>query len=154
MDEFLYTTWTRRDNEWVREMLDTWKRSKKPYLAFPWILFNVKKLSRPPFWLYLYYAHKHTDIDELAGAIEYRLRIIDWKYMKFYNNNIYLHRGDEDGKVWFLCDQFQEVRKTEDVFVRLKDFRHYHGKNLPSTMRNSIPQVVCDIGVKVISHFP
>jgi hypothetical protein len=154
MKEYIYTTWTRSDNEWVKDMLRSWKRSKKPYLCFPWIRFRVRTLPETPFWMYMYYSVGLTDVPDLKGRVEFRLHVDNWAETHFSGDNIYLSRGDEDGKIWFNCDQYQEIRNINNELITLDDFTHLHNKNLISTMRNSIPPVACDANIKVIEQYP
>lgn len=154
MNEFIYATWTKHANEWVKNMLNKWSETQKAYLCFPWIKFSVHTLPNQPFWMYFYYASKDTDIVNLTGSIEFRIHVAEWKKDKFINDQVYLHRGTEDGKAWFLCDQFQEIRRNDNYLITLNDFLHAHNKNLPSTMRNSIPPVVCKTEIKVIRKYP
>jgi hypothetical protein len=156
MKKFIYPTWTRPDNEWVKIMLNDWRKSGKPYLSFPWIKFRVWTLPVSPFWMYMYYSKSLTTIPDLIGKMEFRLRIVDWSPVKYDDkgDDIYLARKDEEGKIWFKCKQYQEVRKTNHDLISLDDFVHASGKNLVSTIRNSIPQVECQTGIKVIRQYP
>jgi hypothetical protein len=98
MKETIYTTWARRDNHWVNDMLDKWRKSGKTYLCFPWILFQVHTLPATPFWMYFYYATGHTDIPSLQGRIEFRFRVISWRpNIKYSSNDISNFREEEDG---------------------------------------------------------
>jgi hypothetical protein len=154
MKEYIYTTWTRSHNQWVKDMLASWRRSKKPYLCFPWIKFRVHTLPETPFWLYMYYAEGLTDVPALKGKFEYRLHVNDWSGTRFSGEDIHLFRGDEDGKVWFLCDRYQEIAKAAASLISLQDFSHVDNKNLTSTMRNSIPPVLCEVNIRVIEQYP
>jgi hypothetical protein len=153
--ETIYTTWARKDKHWVNEMLDGWRDTGEPYLCFPWIKFQVHTLPVPPFWMYLYYAVGLTDISSLQGRVEYKVRVVSWQpNIPYRDGNIHIVRENEDGKVWFLCDRFEEVVKEGGELLSLSDFNHAYGKNLVSTIRNSIPQVVLDSSTKVLQHYP
>jgi len=155
MNETIYTTWARKDNHWVNDMLTGWQKSNKQYLCFPWIQFKVHTLPEPPFWMYFYYAKGRTDIASLKGRIEYRVRVINWNpESKFAGNDVYLIRSDEDGTVWFLCDRYEEIRRLDGQSLYLADFNHAQGMNLISTMRNSIPQVTLQAQIKVLNYYP
>lgn len=101
--------------------------------------------------MYLYYTEKETDIPNLQGKVEFRVGVIDWDLARFEQDGIYKARYNEDGKVWFLCDRYEEVRNVNQHMLNLGDFTHTDGKNLISTLRNSIPQVVCHSNI-LISH--
>lgn len=154
MKEYIYTTWTQSENEWVKDMLSYWKKSKKAYLCFPWIKFRVRTLSEPPFWLYMYYSEGLTDIPFLKGKVEFRLHIRDWSDTKYIGRDILLSRGNEDGKIWFLCDKYREITLEGNTLISLMDFRHIQYKNLISTMRNSIPPVICEARIRTIENYP
>ena len=155
MKETIYTTWARRNNHWVNDMLEGWRRYRKPKLCFPWILFNVHTLPPTPFWMYFYYAQGRTDIPSLQGMIEFRVRMASWSpESKYAGDDIHLVRAGEDGKAWFLCDRFEEIVKENGQFLSLSDFRHAFGKNLVSTMRNSIPQVILQTNIRKVRFYP
>jgi len=135
-------------------MLNEWCKKSTAYLCFPWIKFYVHTLPNQPFWMYFYYATKDTDIPNLIGAVEFRVYVKEWKTDKFINDQTFLCRGDEDGTIWFLCDGFQEIRRTDNRLINLDNFQHAYDKNLSSTMRNSIPPVVCKAEIKVIREYP
>jgi len=128
MKEYIYTTWTRSNNEWVRDMLNSWRRSEKQYLCFPWIKFRVRTLPDTPFWLYMYYGVGLTDVLTLKGKIEFRCHVDAWSETRFIGEDILPYRDDEDGKVWFLCDQYQEIINADTSLLSLKDFSHVHDK--------------------------
>lgn len=155
MNEVIYPTWALYDWHWVFEMISKWKGSEKPKLCFPWVKFKVHTLPPEPFWMYLYYAVSRTDIPELKGRIEYRVRVRSWRpELKYDNGDILLERGNEDGTAWFLCDRFEEIAKRNGDLLTLTDFHHAYGKNLVSTLRNSIPPVRLQPQVKVLSAYP
>jgi hypothetical protein len=102
----------------------------------------------------MYDAEGLTDIPALKGKIEYRFHVNDWSGTRFSGEDIHLFRGDEDGKVWFLCDRYQEIAKADASLISLRDFSHVDNKNLVSTMRNSIPPVLCGANIHVIEQYP
>ena len=155
MKETIYTTWARRDNHWVNDMLEKWQKSGDHYLCFPRILFEVHTLPDTPFWMYFYYAKARTDIPSLQGEIEFRVKVLSWRPdHKYSGNDIRVFRGNEDGRVWFLCDRFEEIVKNDGSLLSLSDFRHAYGKNLISTMRNSIPQVILEAKTRAGRYYP
>jgi hypothetical protein len=154
MKEYIYPTRANIGDEWARYMLEKWEESSLPLLCFPWILTSVHTLSREPFWMYLYYTLSASDIPALMGKIEYRVHVIAWQNTRYHGDNIYKARYDEDGKVWFLCDHFEEIRKWSGEMLGLEDFTHANGKNIVSTLRNSIPPVICHEKIKVVSRYP
>ena len=155
MKETIYTTWARRDNHWVSDMLEGWRKSGKPFLCFPWILFEVHTLPVTPFWMYFYYARGRTDIPSLQGRVEFRVQGVSWHpNPKYSGNDTCVFRGYEDGKVWFLCDRFEEIVKNDGSLLSLSDFSHAYGKNLISTMRNSIPQVILEAKIRAGRYYP
>ena len=154
MNEFIYTTWTQHQNEWVKKMLNGWEIKKKPFLCFPWIKFGVHTLTNESFWMYFYYSPRETDIDRLKGKIEYRVLVSDWSESIFFGDDIHSVRDDEDGTAWFKCSLFQQVRKADSMLLSLSDFNHRDGKRLGSTMRNSIPPVICDKTIAVVRQYP
>ncbi|HLE16228.1 MAG TPA: hypothetical protein VI776_15885 [Anaerolineales bacterium] len=154
MKEYIYPTRANTDDEWARDMLNAWEKSRKPLLCFPWILFNVHTLVKEPFWMYLYYTVRATDIPALQGKVEFRVRVIDWSLARFQQDSIYPARYEEDGKVWFLCERYEEIRNAHQQLLSLDDFAHATGKNLISTIRNSIPQVICHSKVIVAQCYP
>ena len=155
MKETIYTTWARRDNHWVSDMLEGWRKSGKPFLCFPWILFEVHTLPVAPFWMYFYYARGRTDIPLLQGRVEFRVQVVSWHpNPKYSGNDTCVFRGYEDGKVWFLCDRFEEIVKNDGSLLSLSDFSHAYGKNLISTMRNSIPQVILEAKIRAGRYYP
>ena len=155
LKETIYTTWARQDNHWVNNMLEGWRKSGKQYLCFPWIKFKVHTLPDTLFWLYFYNAKSRTDVPSLQGRVEFRVRVVSWRpNPKYGGNDIYVIRGDEDGTAWFLCDHFDEVVKENGDLLSLSDFSHAYGKNLISTIRNSIPQVILKTKIRVVRHHP
>lgn len=155
MNDTIYTTWARQDNHWVKNMLDGWRASGKPYLCFPWIKFQVHTLPAPSFWMYFYYSQGRTDIPSLQGRIEYKVRVVSWRPNPLFRAaDVYLVRETENGKAWFLCDRFEEAIKEDGKYLSLSDFNHAHGKNLISTIRNSIPQVILDVKTKILQNYP
>ena len=155
MNETIYTTWVKRDNHWVNDMLQGWRRSNKTELCFPWIFFNVYTLPTPPFWMYFYYAKGRSDVQSLKGKFEFRTRVVSWRPTpKYQGDDIHIVRDNEEGKAWFLCDQFEEIVKDGGELLSLSDFNHAHGKNLISSIRNSIPDVVLNVKIRVVQHYP
>lgn len=155
MKETIYTTWAKQRNHWVEEMLGGWRSSGKSYLCFPWILFNVHTLPKKSFWMYLYYAQSRTNAPLLKGKIEFRVRVTSWRSdSAFTGDDIYSVRIDEVGKVWFLCNRYEEIVKENGELLSLTDFQHVNGKNLISTIRNSIPQVILQSNIKTIQYYP
>ena len=155
MNETIYTTWARRDNHWVNDMLEGWRASGKSLLCFPWIKFQVHTLPAAPFWMYFYYAQGLTDMPSLQGRLEFRVRVVSWRPNTIYREvDMHIVREKEDGKAWFLCDRFEEIVKETGGLLSLSDFSHAHGKNLVSTIRNSIPQVILHSKTKVRRYYP
>jgi len=154
MMEFIYPTRANIGDEWARNMLERWQDSGQSYLCFPWILTSVHALSQEPFWMYLYYTLSASDVPALLGKVEYRVHVIGWQNTKYQGEDIYKARYEEDGKVWFLCDYFEEIRKWSGEMLGLEDVAHAHGKSLISTLRNSIPPVICHEKIKVVSRYP
>ena len=105
--------------------------------------------------MYLYYAEGRTDIPSLQGRIEFRVQVVSWRpNPKYSEMNVYVFRGDEAGKVWFLCDRFEETVKIDGSLLSLSNFSHVHEKNMISTMRKSIPQVVLESKIRAERYYP
>ncbi len=155
MKETIYTTWARSDHHWVKDMLAGWQNSRKSYLCFPWILFEVHTLPATPFWMYFYYAKGRTDILNLQGRLEYRVHVVSWQpKSKYIDDDIHVVRETEDGKVWFLCDRFEVIIREDGELLSLLDFKHVLGYNLISTIRSSIPQVELKAKIRLVRSFP
>jgi hypothetical protein len=154
MPEYIYPTRVNYEDEWLKVMLHNWKASKLPLLCFPWILFNVNTITDRSFWLYTYYSLSRSDIPALKGVIEYRIHVADWGLSKFMSSDAYPARFDEAGTAWFLCDRFEKICKRDNSQLLLQDFVHKYNRRLASTMRNSIPPVVCKAELKVIESYP
>jgi hypothetical protein len=154
MAEYIYPTRTNSGDEWLRDMLDSWKGTGRRYLCFPWITFRIHTIRDQSFWLYMYYSRNRSDIPDLIGVVEYRLSIVDWSKSKFLGNEIHIERGDEPGTLWFLVDRFEVIRKVGGNLVGLNEFRHADGKRLGSAIRNSIPPVVLQSEIIVIDRYP
>ena len=132
-------------------MLEGWLKTGKPKLCFPWIKFRVHTLPASPFWMYFYYAQKLTDVPSLMGKVEFRVRVTAWQpALNYAGNDIHLVREHENGTAWFLCDRFEEIAKENGQLLSLSDFNHAQGKNLVSSMRKSIPQVILGTKVRIV----
>lgn len=155
MEEFIYPTRANKGDEWARDMFTSWIRSGLSYLSFPWLRWKPHTLVQEPFWMYLYYSVRESDITHLQGKIEFRVHVRDWQLIRFpHSDTIYRARNDEDGKAWFLCDRFEEIQNSQGELLTLADFSHAQGKNLVSTLRNSIPPVICGAQVRTIRRYP
>ena len=154
MAEYLYPTRTNSGDEWLKDMLDSWRGSDRRYLCFPWINFRVHTIRDQSFWLYMYYSLNRSDIPDLIGVIEYRLSITEWRTSKYLGREIHVERDDEPGTIWFLADRYEKIRKAGGELVELRDFHHADGKRLRSTMRNSIPPVVLQSEIFVTERYP
>jgi hypothetical protein len=127
---------------------------KLPQICFPWIIFGVHTIMDRSFWLYMYYSFNRSDIPSLQGVIEYRMHVSDWGVDKFEGKGIYQARFDEDGTAWFLCDRFEKICKTDQRQLILSDFEHKYHKSLGSSMRNSIPPVICKAKIMIVDSYP
>lgn len=154
MAEYIYPTRTNSGDEWLKEMLDSWRGTGRRYLCFPWINFRVHTIRDKSFWLYMYYSRNQSDISDLMGVIEYRLSIIEWRTSKYPGKEIHLERGDEPGTIWFLADRYERIRKVGGDLVGLNDFHHADDKRLGSTIRNSIPPVLFQSEIFVTERYP
>jgi hypothetical protein len=154
MNAYIYPTRINLGDEWLEDMLIAWKGSGCNLLCFPWIGSQVHTIKDHRFWLYMYYSHAQSDISEMKGVIEYRLRIIDLQATKLHGNNIFLARENEPGVLWFLSDRYEKIIKIKHERLYLEDFYHAENKRLGSTMRNSIPPVVCNAKLIVTEHYP
>lgn len=155
MLEMVYNTWARRDNHWVRQMLEGWRDSGKPFLSFPWLSYQLHTLPTSPFWLYMFYAAARTDIPELQGKIEFRLQVVSWRrVVRFMGEDVYRVREDEEATAWFMVDRFEELRREDGSLLSLQDFQHVHGRNILNVMRTSIPNVALLTPVRVIQRYP
>ena len=154
MAEYLYPTRTNSGDEWLKDMLDSWRGTGCRYLCFPWIKFRVHTIRDQSFWLYMYYSQNRSDIPDLMGVIEYRLSIMEWGTSKYLGREIHVARGDEPGTIWFLADRYEKIRKAEGDLVGLDDFRHADGKRLGSSIRNSIPPVALQSEIFVTERYP
>jgi hypothetical protein len=154
MLEMVYNTWARSDNHWVRQMLEGWRDSGRPFLSFPWVSYQLFTLPTSVFWLYLFYAPARTDAPGLQGKIEFRVQVVSWRGNKFLGEDVYRVRGDEDATAWFMVDRYEELRREDGVLLNLDDFTHAHGKNIQAVMRSSIPNVVLGSAVQVVQKYP
>jgi len=154
MAEYIYPTRANSGDEWLKVMLENWKESRLPLLCFPWVLFGVHTITDQSFWLYMYYSYAQTDIPSLQGILEYRLHITNWGLDKYTGKDIYPARIEEDGTAWFLCDRFEKICRSDNQPLHLTDFVHKYHKALGSTMRNSIPPVICKTKIISIESYP
>lgn len=156
MADYMYPTRTNFGDEWLKEMLMSWKNKCLRYLCFPWIKFRVHTITDNSFWLYMYYSLTRSDIPDLMGVIEYRLKIIDWgesQYQVHDGHDVFLARKDEPGTAWFLVDQYEEIQKAGGGELYLSDFSHAKQKRLGSALRNSIPPVTCQAKIVVRERY-
>ncbi|MBI3959321.1 MAG: hypothetical protein HY328_10980 [Chloroflexi bacterium] len=153
MAEYIYPTRVNDRDPWLKVMLDKWEASNRPRLCFPWILFDVNTISDHSFWLYMYYSYNQSDIPSLKGVIEYRIYVSNWGHSKFDGPDVYRARFHEPGKIWFLCERFEKICKINNEQLGLPDFVHKYNKRLGSTIRNSIPPVVCKAKLKIINSY-
>jgi len=83
------------------------------------------------------------------------VQVISWRaHIQFSGTDTFVFRADEYGEVWFLCDRFEEVVRDDGHLLSPSDFSHAQGKNLISTIRNSIPQVILDAKIEVVRYYP
>ncbi len=157
--EYIYATSynaERNRTEWVYDMLAGWERTGKSRLCFSWVRSHPRKLPSPgePFWLYIYYRKRQTNLPKLKGKVKIRVHVVNWGEEEFMGDSIHLHRHPEEGRVWFLCDRFEEVNNRAGGLLSFEDFAHAEGKDLGSAMRSSIPRVICRIPVIVKRRYP
>ncbi len=155
MLEMVYNTWARSDNHWVRKMLEGWSESRQPFLSFPWINYQLFTLPTSVFWLYLFYSAARTDIVELQSRIEFRVQVVSWRHStKFIGEDVYRASGEDDATAWFMVDRFEELRREDGGLLSLQDFKHVHGQNILTIMRQSVPQVTLNVPAQIIQKYP
>ena len=62
--------------------------------------------------------------------------------------------GEEDVTAWFMVDRFEELRREDGALLSLQDFKHVHGQNILTIMRQSIPQVTLSVPAQIIQKYP
>ncbi len=152
MKEFLFPV--EYINHWDEEMIQKWMDSKRPLLSFAFNRFFPHGLANEPYWLYLYYTKSRTMEPYYQGKIRFRFHVIDWNENEYARADIYTYPTTLDGKVWFLCDKFEEVSRISGGMLAFEDFQHTEGKNLGSCLRNSIAPAICVPKISVNKHYP
>ena len=153
MKEFLFPV--EYVTHWDEEMIRNWMDSKKVLLAFAFNRFYPHELANEPFWLYLYYTKGRTMDPYYQGKLRFRFHVIDWNKNMYIRDDTYTYPTTLDGKVWFLCDKYEEVSHKFGGMLAYADFRHPEGKNLGSCLRNSIAPAICVANnIKVKKQYP
>ena len=171
MPDFLYPTQADSETyEWLKEMLNGWEASQKPYLCFPfggkapkYLMDNTSQSSS--FWLYMYYRKAFA----FPGQIKYRIHVVGWRPgyfqlptdtgLKFNTSNTIFQTFQPhlQSEIYFLCDAFEEIRHPNNSIVTIDDgFTHPEGSSLPHLMRNKyvgIPPMRYQGEFKVIRHY-
>ena len=91
------------------------------------------------------------EISKLFKTVD---RYVDWNENEYARGDIYTYPTTLDGKVWFLCDKFEEVSRISGGMLAFEDFQHAEGKNLGSCLRNSIAPAICVPKISVKKHYP
>ncbi len=157
MKEYLYPT--RYEDGWIEKMVNGWKYSTRPFLSFYFHKFFPRTFPKKPFdpfWIYFYYSHERTEHAHLCGKILYRVKIVDYDKSGYFNQtDLYIIPFQGVAKIWFKCDQFEEIRNSNGRFLTSNDFKHQNpNKKLLSTIRSSIAPVNCSCPITVVSHYP
>ena len=162
--------------QWVKDMLDEWEQSKMRYLCFPYAR-DPKKNNCPkylidhangkPFWLFMYYRKEFA----MGGEVRFRIHVCGLRSKNYKipppNRGIYnssnVHLLDSfpgmEVTLRLICDEFEEIRLTNDDPVRIENFKHPNGKDIPALMRHpyvGIPPVNCLVEnkIEVIHRYP
>ncbi len=154
MREYLFPVEYKAYNHWDTQMIQEWQASRKPYLSFAFNRFSLHSLPQEPFWLYLYYTKSRSEEAAFRGKLRYRFQVIQWAREQYGREDTYCFPSALDPRVWFLCDQFQEVRRASGESLAYEDFQHAEGKNLASSLRSSIVPVVCKAQIRVARCYP
>ena len=160
MDSYLYPT----NDGWLEPMLNDWKHSGLPRMAFPFFGFRVTTLPQDtvrPFWMYVYYTKRSTEDEALRGVVQFRVRVIRHSFEPIidagaHNRDYELQAGDKE-KVYFLIDLVEEVTNSAGEALRLADFVHRDGVKLSSAIYNSIApikRIVPMVTVQTTSYNP
>jgi hypothetical protein len=152
MKEFLFPV--EYNTHWDEEMIQEWIDSKLPLLSFAFNRFLPHGLPDEPFWLYLYYTKSSSKEPLYQGKLRFRFHVIDWSENKFSRSDIYTYPTTLDGKVWFLCQKYEEVSRLSGEKLAYEDFRHPEGKTLGSCLRSSIAPAICIQQIKVNKFYP
>ncbi|MDF7807550.1 hypothetical protein P4E94_08890 [Pontiellaceae bacterium B12219] len=140
MNSYLYPT----EPHWFDDELKKWKSSGKRYFCFPFLWFEPHTLpsdKTKEFWLYLYYAESRTDNQSLQRVVQFRAKVIETSLSKIKGNDIHLLENDE-AKTYFKCDVVEEIKTVDGKFLTEADFNHAQGKNLLSSIRNSVAPII------------
>ena len=181
MTSYMYPAHAKEANEWVRGTLNKWEESRKLYLCFPYARdpektnfpeYLVKHADGRPFWLYMYYLMPFPGNNfAMGGQVKFRIRVLALRSETYkppppnkgiYNcSNVHFIRDfDENMEVTlrFICDRFEEICLMDDEPMRIENFRHPDGKDLPALMENQfvgIPPVECreEKRIKVVRRY-
>jgi hypothetical protein len=105
--------------------------------------------------MYMYYRVRDTDLVHLKGVIKFRIHVMRCVDYAIYKADTHLHDFGGGETIWFHCNKAEEIRKPIGTFLTLSDFEHTEAKNLPSTMRTSIPPIKCIAGdIQFIHQYP
>ena len=142
MWEYFYPTIT----GWIEDMRDKWIAAKNDsYFSFSFLNFHPDTLPKKgAFWMYFYYTLKAEQNSSFGGNVEFRVHILEHSKTQFQRNSVFIYpfQSSEPVKIWFLCDRIERIERQDDQVLTLGDFKHAKGKELGSTIRNSIAPVI------------
>jgi len=141
-------------SHWDEEMILKWQNSTLPLLSFAFNRFFPHGLPDEPFWLYLYYSKSRSMEPLYQGKLRFRFHVIAWNRNQFSGSDTYTYPTTLEGKVWFLCDKYEEISRISGGMLAYEDFHHPSGKSLGSCLRNSIAPAICDSKIKIKKFYP
>lgn len=144
MTDYIFPVEYKAENHWDEFMIQEWIKSKKKYLSFAFNRTFPHTLPDIPFWLFLYYTQNRSDENIFKGKIRYIFHVTNWSKIEF-DTSVDMYKLDStlEAKVWFLCDQCNQVSTKNNTLLSLDNFVHPDGKQLFSCIRNSISPAIC-----------
>jgi hypothetical protein len=131
--------------DWFENILESWKNSSKSHLVFTFNWFRpttLPEVKTDPFWMYLYYSERQTEITELQRVVKFRVRVVAYDFSLIEDGYIdsSLLTAPE-AKVWFKCDLVEEIKGLNGGYLHESDFKHTEGVQLLQAIVNSIAPV-------------
>ena len=127
-------------------MRDGWKASNLPYFQFCFLKFYPHTLPESgPYWVYFYYTTKSTEREWEKRAVLFRVHVrAHYRSPAQDRSDTYTFRfGHPGDAIWFVCDAFEEIRRSDGAYLTDADFRHRDGKQLLSAIRSSLAPIRC-----------
>jgi hypothetical protein len=155
MREFLFPVEYKKNNHWDECMIQKWIDDKKTYLSFSFNRFFPHDLPKEScWWLYLYYTKSSTEELRYQGKLRFRFHVIGWNSYDYKSRfDVYTYPSTLDAKVWFLCDEAEEVSRISGGMLAYEDFKHPEGKNLGSCLRSSIAPAICIVKMSIRNQY-